>query len=63
VYDAYLRGLAFEARSSYSIDLLQKATGFYERAARNILFNKAYEDNKGFQLRETRILFPLLSSV
>jgi len=63
VYDAYLRGLAFEARSSYSIDLLEKATGFYERAARNILFNKAYEDNKAFQLRETRILFPLLSSV
>src|SRR5262249_17709669 len=31
-YDAYLRGLAFEARSSYSIDLLEKATGFYERA-------------------------------
>jgi tetratricopeptide (TPR) repeat protein len=27
-----LRGLAFEARSSYSIDLLEKATGFYERA-------------------------------
>jgi TolB-like protein/Tfp pilus assembly protein PilF len=31
-YDAYLRGLAFEARSSYSIDLLAKAIGFYERA-------------------------------
>ncbi len=31
-YDAYLRGLAFEARSSYSIDLLEKAIGFYERA-------------------------------
>jgi TolB-like protein/Flp pilus assembly protein TadD len=31
-YDAYLRGLAFEARSSYSLDLLQKAIGSYERA-------------------------------
>ncbi len=31
-YDAYLRGLAFEGRSSYSIDLLVKAIGFYERA-------------------------------
>jgi len=30
-YDAYLRGLAFEARSSYSIDNLMKAIGFYER--------------------------------
>jgi TolB-like protein/Tfp pilus assembly protein PilF len=31
-YDAYLRGLAFEARSSYSLDLFEKAIGFYERA-------------------------------
>jgi len=33
-YDAYLRGLAFEARSqdSYSPDLSWKAIGFYERA-------------------------------
>jgi TolB-like protein len=31
-YDAYLRGLAFEARSKYSIDLGKKAIGFYERA-------------------------------
>ena len=31
-YDAYLRGLAFEARSSLSLDLLPKAIGFYERA-------------------------------
>jgi serine/threonine protein kinase/Tfp pilus assembly protein PilF len=31
-YDAYLRGLAFEARSSYSTDLILKAIGFYERA-------------------------------
>jgi serine/threonine protein kinase/Tfp pilus assembly protein PilF len=36
-YDAYLRGLAFEARAeattaSYSPDLGQKAIGFYERA-------------------------------
>jgi TolB-like protein/Tfp pilus assembly protein PilF len=33
-YDAYLRGLAFEARyySSYSPDLMRKATAFYERA-------------------------------
>ncbi len=34
-YDAYLRGLAFEARywsSSYSPDLILKATAFYERA-------------------------------
>jgi serine/threonine protein kinase/Tfp pilus assembly protein PilF len=31
-YDAYLRGLAFEGRSSYSINLLVKAIGFYERA-------------------------------
>ena len=33
-YDAYLRGLAFEARSSvsFSFDLLWKAAGFYERA-------------------------------
>jgi serine/threonine protein kinase/Tfp pilus assembly protein PilF len=34
-YDSYLRGLAFEARSAYSIlsvDLLWKAVGFYERA-------------------------------
>ena len=33
-YDAYLRGLAFEARnySSYSPDLIRKAAAFYERA-------------------------------
>jgi serine/threonine protein kinase/predicted Zn-dependent protease len=35
-YDAYLRGLAFEARSalffSYSLDVGGKAAGFYERA-------------------------------
>ena len=33
-YDAYLRGLAFEARNrvSFSFDLLWKAAGFYERA-------------------------------
>jgi TolB-like protein/Flp pilus assembly protein TadD len=31
-YDAYLRGLAFEARSSYSKDLKAKAIGFYEQA-------------------------------
>jgi TolB-like protein/Tfp pilus assembly protein PilF len=31
-YDAYLRGLAFEARSGYSEDLVRKAIGFYERA-------------------------------
>jgi serine/threonine protein kinase/Tfp pilus assembly protein PilF len=33
-YDAYLRGLAFKARSdlSYSLDLLWKAIGFYQRA-------------------------------
>jgi tetratricopeptide (TPR) repeat protein len=31
-YDAYLRGLAFEARSQYSIDLMWKATSFYEQA-------------------------------
>jgi tetratricopeptide (TPR) repeat protein len=33
-YEAYLRGLAFEARSgfSFSFDLLWKAAGFYERA-------------------------------
>ena len=34
-YDAYLRGLAFEgrnSRSNYSIDLADKAVGFYERA-------------------------------
>jgi TolB-like protein/Flp pilus assembly protein TadD len=33
-YDAYLRGLAFEARyySSYSPDLMREATAFYERA-------------------------------
>ena len=34
VYDAYLRGLALEARfySAYSADLVRKVTGFYERA-------------------------------
>ena len=31
-YDAYLRGLAFEARSAFSPDALRKAIGFYERA-------------------------------
>src|SRR5213595_2448004 len=33
-YDAYLRGLAFEARSyfNYSSDLVREAAGFYERA-------------------------------
>jgi serine/threonine protein kinase/Flp pilus assembly protein TadD len=31
-YDAYLRGLAFEARSGYSNDLVRKAIRFYERA-------------------------------
>ena len=32
-YDAFLRGLAFEARSAHSIDLVVKASGFYEQAA------------------------------
>jgi tetratricopeptide (TPR) repeat protein len=31
-YDAYLRGLAFEARSNDSPDNLEKAVGFYERS-------------------------------
>ena len=31
-YDAYLRGLAFEARGIYSIDALRKAISLYERA-------------------------------
>ena len=31
-YDAYLRGLALEARTSISPDDLEKAVGFYERA-------------------------------
>src|SRR5512132_2031131 len=31
-YDAYLRGLAFEARSGYSNDILRKAISFFERA-------------------------------
>ena len=31
-YDAYLRGLAFEARTTTSPDDLEKAVGFYERA-------------------------------
>jgi TolB-like protein len=31
-YDSYLRGLAFEARSAYSDDLLRKAIDFYDRA-------------------------------
>ena len=31
-YDAYLRGLAFEARGQYSIEILWKAADFYERA-------------------------------
>src|SRR5262249_10344503 len=31
-YDAYLRGLAFEARSGYTIDLILKAIDSYERA-------------------------------
>src|SRR5262249_46315084 len=31
-YDAYLRGLAFEARCGYANDLIRKAIGFYERA-------------------------------
>jgi serine/threonine protein kinase/Flp pilus assembly protein TadD len=31
-YDAYLRGLAFEVRSRFSIDTQRKAAGFYERA-------------------------------
>src|SRR5213079_3330495 len=33
-YDAYLRGLAYEARSyfTYSSDLVREAAGFYERA-------------------------------
>jgi tetratricopeptide (TPR) repeat protein len=33
-YDAYLRGLAFEARSLYSIDPMSEAISFYERAVR-----------------------------
>jgi serine/threonine-protein kinase len=33
-YDAYLRGLAFEARSNYSSDALFKAIDFYELAVR-----------------------------
>jgi TolB-like protein/class 3 adenylate cyclase/cytochrome c-type biogenesis protein CcmH/NrfG len=31
-YDAYLRGLAFEARTSTALDELRKVVGFYERA-------------------------------
>jgi TolB-like protein/Tfp pilus assembly protein PilF len=31
-YEAYLRGLALEAHSGYSNDVLRKAIGFYERA-------------------------------
>jgi serine/threonine protein kinase len=31
-YDAYLRGLAFEARTIYQTDLRKEAIGFYERA-------------------------------
>jgi TolB-like protein/Tfp pilus assembly protein PilF/tRNA A-37 threonylcarbamoyl transferase component Bud32 len=31
-YDAYLRGLAFHARSFYSEDALRKAVGFFEQA-------------------------------
>ena len=31
-YDAYLRGLAFEARTSTALDNLEKAIGFFERA-------------------------------
>ena len=31
-YDAYLRGLAFDTRSHYSIDALRKAISFFERA-------------------------------
>src|SRR5207342_3785794 len=31
-YDAYLRGLAFEARTTPSPDDSEKAVGFYERA-------------------------------
>jgi TolB-like protein/Flp pilus assembly protein TadD len=31
-YDAYLRGLAFQARTNYSRDATWKAMGFYERA-------------------------------
>jgi TolB-like protein len=31
-YDAYLRGLAFQARTSTAPDNLEKAVGFYERA-------------------------------
>ena len=31
-YDAYLRGLAFEARGQYSVEILWKAADFYERA-------------------------------
>ena len=31
-YDAYLRGLAFEARSSFPDDLVGKAIASYERA-------------------------------
>jgi TolB-like protein len=33
-YDAYLRGLALEGRTSTSLDYLQKAIGFYERAVK-----------------------------
>src|SRR5256886_12672141 len=33
-YDAYLRGLVFEARSNYSSDALLKAIGLYERPVR-----------------------------
>src|SRR5436190_6959583 len=33
-YDAYLRGLAFEARSNYSSDVLFKAIEFYDLAVR-----------------------------
>jgi TolB-like protein/Tfp pilus assembly protein PilF len=31
-YDAYLRGLAFEARTIFQVDLRTEAIGFYERA-------------------------------
>src|SRR3989454_6095030 len=33
-YDAYLRGLAFEARAAFSPDNLEKAIGFYDRSVK-----------------------------
>jgi len=55
-YDAYLRGLALEARTTFRPDDLEKAVGFYERA---VQLDPAFAQTKRAMKRppETTVVF------